>query len=68
MFFLILAGGGGIYLILMSFGLIHKQYMSDWNRQRKLGLRIMGAGFLIMGLYFGYMQYFLSTPEGKEIQ
>tara|TARA_Y100001933_G_scaffold219489_1_gene228186 strand:- start:255 stop:404 length:150 start_codon:yes stop_codon:yes gene_type:complete len=33
-----------------------------------MALAIMGSGFLILGLYFGYLAYFLSTPEGQEHQ
>lgn len=68
MFFAILAGGGGLYLLLMAAGILHREYMKSWNRPRKMALTIMGAGFLILGLYFGYLEYFLSTPAGKEFQ
>ena len=68
MFFAIVAGLGGLYLLLMAMGLIHREYMSSWNRPRKLALTIMGGGFFILGMYFGYLDYFLSTPEGKEHQ
>jgi hypothetical protein len=68
LFFAIIAGGGGIYLMLMAARLIHRKYMEDWNRARRMGLAIMGGGFFIMGAYFGYLAYFLSTPEGQEHQ
>jgi hypothetical protein len=52
----------------MSFKIIHKEYVSTWNRFRILALRIMAIGFLILGGYYGWLYYFLSTPEGKAIQ
>ncbi|MBR31849.1 MAG: hypothetical protein CMN77_11080 [Spirochaetaceae bacterium] len=68
LFFAIVAGFGGLYLILMVAGLLHRDYMKSWNRPRKMALAIMGTGFLILGMYFGYLAYFLSTPEGQEHQ
>ncbi|MCB1139446.1 MAG: hypothetical protein KDK23_11850 [Leptospiraceae bacterium] len=68
MFFAIVAGGGGLYLMLMAAGLIHREYMKSWNRPRKLALTVMGAGFFILGMYFGYLAYFLSTPAGQDFQ
>ncbi|GIX43087.1 MAG: hypothetical protein KatS3mg129_2820 [Leptospiraceae bacterium] len=68
MFFIIIYTFVGVYFLLMSLKLIHKDYMSTWNRSRILALRIMAVGFLVLGGYYAWFYYFLSTPEGKAIQ
>ncbi|MCX7811187.1 MAG: hypothetical protein N2247_09775 [Leptospiraceae bacterium] len=67
MFYVIIYTGVGIYFLLMSFKLIHKNYVSNWNRPRIIALRIMAVGFLVLGGYYAWFYYFVSTPEGKAI-
>lgn len=67
MFFIIIYLSIGIYSLLMSFRIIHKKYMQTWNRSRIIALRITAIGFLILGFYYSWFYYFLSTEEGKAI-
>lgn len=67
MFYIIFYGFVGIYLLLMSFKLIHKIEMIKWNRQRILALRIAAIGFLILAFYYSWFFYFINTPLGKAI-
>ncbi len=50
MFLVILYIAAGIYFLLMSLNLLHKEYMSRMNRHRRLGLIVMGLGFVILGI------------------
>ncbi|MCS7204887.1 MAG: hypothetical protein NZ853_04260 [Leptospiraceae bacterium] len=68
MFYIIVYLGVGIYFLLMSFGILHKNYMKTWSKRRILALRIMAVGFLVLGGYYAWFYYFMSTPEGKAIQ
>lgn len=67
MFFILIYLCAGLYFLLMSFRIIHKSYIYTWNRSRIIALRIMGIGFLILGLYYSWFYYYLSTDEGKAI-
>ncbi len=67
MFYILIYLFVGIYFVLMSFKFIHKKYLKNWNRSRILGLRIMGIGFLVLGLYYLWYYYYINTPEGKSI-
>lgn len=68
MFLAVLYSVTGIYLLLMSFHVLHKSVVSTWNKPRRNGLRIMGAGLVILGFYYGYMFYYSQTPEGRAHQ
>jgi len=50
MFLIILYIAGGVYFLLMATGLLHREYMSAMGRNRRLGLIVMGAGFVILGI------------------
>ncbi len=67
MFFILVYLGIGIYLLLMSFRIIHKNFITEQTPYRIYALRIAGIGFLILGLYYTWFYYFISTPEGKAI-
>lgn len=68
MFFAVVYLGAGIYFLLMSFRLIHRKLVKTWSKSRILALRIMGIGFLVLGGYYAWFHYFMTTPEGKAIQ
>lgn len=68
MFLAVVYSVSGIYLLLMSFQVLHRKTVSTWNRPRKNGLRVMGAGLIVLGFYYGYMFYFSQTPEGRAHQ
>jgi len=54
MILVILYISAGIYLLLMSTGLIQKKYMATMDRHRRLGMIILGVGLIILGLYTIY--------------
>lgn len=68
MFYVLVYGLGGLYLLLMSFNLLHKSYMLTWNAPRRTALRVIAGGLLILAGYYGWLTWFLSTPEGKQHQ
>lgn len=53
---------GGLYLVLMSFGLLHRKFVLTMGRNRRLGLFVLGAGFFLLGINFTY--YY--TVKSKE--
>ncbi len=68
MFLAILYTAGGLYLLLMAAGLLHRAYMKKMQKPQLTGLIVLGGGFLILGLYYSYFTYYMSTPEGKAQQ
>ncbi len=66
MFFFLLYGGLGVYLMLLSFGVLHREYARTLDAGRRLGIRILAGGLLVLGGYYGFHAYFFSTPAGKE--
>ena len=68
MFYIILYCGGGIYLLLMLFGVLHRDFVSQMNRYQKYGLTAMGGGLLVLGLHYAFLFHFLHSPEGKRFQ
>ena len=68
MFFLLIYGGFGIFLLLYGFGLLKGRLPGNPSGHRRVGILVLGFGLLILGAYYGYLAYFLSTPEGKAHQ
>lgn len=60
-------GIAGLYLLLMSFGILHKRYMAGWDGPRILALRIAAGGLIVLSFYYGWQAWFLTTEEGKQI-
>lgn len=60
-------GIAGLYLMLMSFGLLHRSYMAGWDGLRILALRIAAGGLIVLSFYYGWHAWFLTTEEGKQI-
>lgn len=56
---------GGAYLLAMSFGLLHKRFVSQMNNSRRLALGILGGGFLLLGANFAYY-YTVKLKETME--
>lgn len=68
MFFVLVYGIAGFYLLLMASSIIHKEYMSTWNQSRKRAIWVMSIGLIILALYYGWLTWFLSTEEGQKHQ
>lgn len=60
-------GIAGLYLMLMSFGILHRRYMAGWDGPRILALKIAAGGLIVLSFYYGWQAWFLTTEEGKEI-
>jgi len=60
-------GIAGLYLMLMSFGILHRRYMAGWDGPRILALRIAAGGLIVLSFYYGWQAWFLTTEEGKQI-
>ncbi len=56
MILVILMGAGGLYLLVMSTGLIHRKFMSTVDRFRRIGMILLGSGFFILSIV--YYRYF----------
>jgi len=68
MFYSLVYGLSGLYLLLMSLHLIHKQFMANWQGSRLTALRIAAIGLLILSFYYAWFTWFMSTDEGKAHQ
>ena len=68
MFYIILYCGGGIYLLLMLAGLIHRDFVRQMNRNQKYGLVAMGGGLLILGLYYVFLYTYMASPDGRRLK
>ena len=66
MFFALLYCGVGAYLVLITMGLLHRDYAKTLDPGRRLGIRVLAGGLLVLGAYYGFHAYFFSTPAGKE--
>ncbi len=60
-------GIAGLYLLLMSFRVLHRRYMEGWDAPRILALRIAAGGLLILSFYYAWQAWYLTTEEGKQI-
>lgn len=60
-------GIAGLYLMLMSFGILHRRYMAGWDEPRILALQIAAGGLIVLSFYYGWQAWFLTTEEGKQI-
>jgi hypothetical protein len=71
MFFIIIYTGAGLYFLVMATGLIHREYMSTMGRNRRMGLIVMGAGFVILGIsqiFYYYLQSDSSPVKSERIK
>ncbi|MBW7858724.1 MAG: hypothetical protein H3C43_10645, partial [Leptonema sp. (in: Bacteria)] len=53
MFFVLVYGIAGFYLLLMAAGVLQKEYMSTWNRARKRAIWVMSIGLIVLAFYYG---------------
>lgn len=51
MFLAILYLGGGIYLMLLSFGVLHRDFGKTLDHWRRMGIRLLAGGLLVLGSY-----------------
>ncbi len=65
MILVILYTGAGLYMLLMFFGLIHREYMKTMNRNRRIGLLILALGFLILGVTYSSYYFGDHEKEGR---
>ena len=66
MFFAILYCGAGLYFALVSMGVLHPEYARKLDPGRRLGIRILAGGLLVLGSYYGFHAYFFASAAGKE--
>lgn len=50
----------GIYILTMSMGFLHKDFVNSMSTGRRNGLAVLGAGFFLLGLSYGF--YYLKGP------
>lgn len=68
MFYVILYCGGGLYLLLMLVGVLHRDFVKTMNRYQKYGLAAMGGGLLVLGLYYLFLTTYLHSPDGQRLK
>ncbi|MDH5655720.1 MAG: hypothetical protein OEZ34_07425 [Spirochaetia bacterium] len=58
MILVILYIGAGLYMLLMTFGLVQKEFVKQMDRNRKIGLAVFGVSLIVLGFYNIYYYYY----------